>query len=342
MESFDEKTSPFGCLVGEAPSFVAVLKQIGRFARFDVPLVIEGETGTGKELAARAIHYGGNRRSKPFVPVNCGAIPESLIENELFGHARGAYTDARVAGSGLLRLAHLGTLFLDEIDSLPLRGQIGLLRFLQDGRYRPLGASEEQTADVRIIAASNRKLEMLVAEHAFRADLLFRLRVLTLEMPPLRARPGDPLLLAHHFIEHFSHRYDTAGTSAISSLSSTARDWVQSYAWPGNVRELENLIHRAYVLAEGREICIPHQDMVAIHRQSSPAQAQSTVDIQPAGYSSARMRALECFDRAYLDDLMRRAQGNVSLAARLAGKERRALGKLLKKHQIDCAQFRNT
>ncbi|WP_259341539.1 sigma-54 factor interaction domain-containing protein [Ralstonia solanacearum] len=171
-------------LIGQAPRFRLAVNLIRQYAAWDAPVLIEGETGTGKELAARGIHYCGGRRAHRFIPVNCGAIPENLIENELFGHVRGAFTDASVTGPGLVRLAHQGTLFLDEVDALPPRGQVALLRFLQDGCYRPLGARQEETADVRIVVASNRKLQGLVEERCFRADLMFRLHVLTLEMPP--------------------------------------------------------------------------------------------------------------------------------------------------------------
>lgn len=341
-DSFDTDTGGadwWRGMIGQAPRFVAVMKLILRFAACDAPVLIEGETGTGKELAARGIHYGGRRRAKPFVPVNCGAIPENLIENELFGHARGAFTDAGTAGPGLLRLADLGTLFLDEIDALPMRGQVALLRFLQDGRYRPLGARLEEAADVRVIVASNRKLEALVEERGFRADLLFRLRVLSLEMPPLRQRPGDPLLLADHFLGEFAQRYGDNHGERKNSLDSHTRAWLDSYSWPGNVRELENLIHREFLLADGRELRIPVPDSL-VSTRSNQGLIQAAADNTPQTYAVARIQALESFDREYLEDLLRRTQGNITQAARLAGKERRTLGKLLKKHCIDCSQFR--
>jgi DNA-binding NtrC family response regulator len=326
-------------MIGQSPRFVAVMKLISRLADSDAPVLIEGETGTGKELAARAIHYGGRRRAKPFVPVNCGAIPENLIENELFGHARGAFTDAGTAGPGLLRLAHQGTLFLDEIDALPARGQVALLRFLQDGRYRPLGAQREEAADARVIVASNRKLETLLEERSFRADLLFRLRVLSLEMPALRERPGDQLLLADHFLGKFAQRYGNTHDKGRTSVDSHTRAWFDSYSWPGNVRELENLIHRAFLLADGPELRIPVPDSLFSTR-SAHSLLQAAADDAPQTYAVARKQALESFDREYLDDLLRRTQGNVTQAAHLAGKERRALGKFLKKYGIDCSQFR--
>lgn len=326
-------------MVGQSPRFLAVLKLIARIAHFDAPVLIEGETGTGKELAARSIHDGGRRRAKPFIAVNCGAIPESLIENELFGHARGAFTDAGIAGPGILRLAHQGTLFLDEIDALPARGQVALLRFLQDGHYRPLGAPHAESADVRIIVASNRRLATLVSEHGFRADLLFRLQVLSLEMPALRDRPGDPWLLAHHFLSEFSQRYGNIDCEGIRSIGSHAPAWFDAYAWPGNVRELENLIHRVFLLADGPELQLPVPDPQACG-SAEHSLVEDSADAAHPTYTSARAQALEAFHRRYLVELLRRAQGNVTQAARIAGKERRALGKLLQKYHIDPARFR--
>ena len=329
-------------MVGQSPRFVAALKLISRIAHYDAPVLIEGETGTGKELAARGIHEGSRRRAKPFVAVNCGAIPESLIENELFGHSRGAFTDAGIAAPGLLRLAHQGSLFLDEIDALPPRGQVALLRFLQDGCYRPLGARHAESADVRIIVASNRRLETLVGERSFRADLLFRLHVLSLDMPALRDRPGDPWLLAHHFLDEFTQRYGNIAGEGRRSIDSHAQAWFDAYAWPGNVRELQNLVHRVFLLADGPELLLPAPDAPEASASGCPEHGlvpDSAGAAQP-GYTLARAQALDAFHRRYLDELLQRTQGNVTQAARLAGKERRALGKLLQKYHIDPARFR--
>jgi two-component system response regulator GlrR len=321
-------------MIGRSSAFLAAVRRIERLAACDAPVVIEGETGTGKELAARAIHYGGRRRDKPFVPINCGALPEALIENELFGHQRGAFTDAAGAGAGLLRVAHNGTLFLDEIDALPPRGQVTLLRFLQDGRFRPLGASFEETVDVRLIVASNRSLEALAEQGGFRRDLLFRLCVLSLVMPPLRERTGDPVLLANYFLEQFAKRYcDTE-----RRLESATLTWLNAYRWPGNVRELENLVHRGFLMSEGPDVHVdPPRSLT-----SKPAGDESTWPTVLAcmPYAAARLQALISFDRRYLTDLLRRTSGNVTQAARLAGKERRTFGRLLKKHHLVGAQFR--
>jgi transcriptional regulator with GAF, ATPase, and Fis domain len=186
-------------LIGLSPAFRDMVGLVQRIAQTDAPVLIEGETGTGKEVAARAIHYSGSRRDRPFVPVNCGAIPENLIENELFGHVRGAYTDAREPQPGLIALANGGTLFLDEVETLCPKGQVALLRFLQDLNYRPLGSRREESADVRVIAATNIDLSELVHAKQFRMDLYYRLQILFLRMPPLRERTGDAALLAEHF-----------------------------------------------------------------------------------------------------------------------------------------------
>jgi DNA-binding NtrC family response regulator len=289
-----------------------------------VPVLIEGETGTGKELAARAIHYGSARRDHPFVPLNCGAIPDTLIESELFGHERGAFTDARQPRRGLVTVAQRGTLFLDEIDVLSAKAQVTLLRFLQDHQYRPLGSSRQEEADTRIIAATNARLEDLAARGAFRWDLLYRLRILHVTLPPLRVRAGDAALLAQHFIARLSLRFGEAA----KSVGPATLAWFDRYAWPGNVRELENLICRGFILSEG--------DVIEADRPDAAEQCDEPQgDPLALDFTSARALVLDRFEKRYLESLLDRAQGNVTLAASLAGKERRALGKMLKRHGID-------
>ena len=317
-------------LVGRSPTFLEALALIDRVAQFEVPVVIEGETGTGKELAARAIHYGSPRRDRPFVPVNCGAIPDALVENELFGHQRGAFTDARTPAPGLVEVAHRGTLFLDEVDGLSPRAQVALLRFLQDQTYRPLGSQTERQADVRIVAAANRRLEPLADAGLFRKDLLFRLRLIAIPLPPLRERRGDAALLAGWFVQGLNRRYGGLPKLVTSRMVA----WLEAQPWPGNVRELENLVHRQFLLAQGGELGPPPS-----------GRATSAFDELPAGqvltYRAAKAAALAEFDRTFLDTLMRTSGGNVSAAARLACKERRALGKLLRKYGVRPAQFRS-
>src|SRR5262249_52659390 len=230
-------------LVGASPAFLEAVELIRRVSTCDAAVLIQGETGTGKELAARAIHYLGSRRDAPFVPINCGAIPETLVESELFGHARGAFTDAREAHQGVIAQAEGGTLFLDEIEAMGARGQVALLRFLQDHEYRPVGGCP-RGANVRVVASSNVDLPALATQGGYRQDLLFRLTILVLELPPLRARGDDVVLLAETFVKRFCRQYRRPATALHPETSAQLR----ARDWPGNVRELENLIHRAVVL----------------------------------------------------------------------------------------------
>lgn len=315
-------------MIGESPAFKQSMRVVEKIARFDVPVLIEGETGTGKELAARAIHYQGPRRDHPFVPVNCGAIPDSLVENELFGHDRGAFTDARDQRRGLVSFARRGTLFLDEVDMLSPKAQVTLLRFVQDQHYRPLGSNRQEEADVRIIAATNANLEGLTAAGgSFRLDLFYRLRILQVTMPPLRERHGDAALLARHFVAKLSDRFG----EPVKPLDDATLAWFDRYAWPGNIRELENLLCRHFLLAENGVIAIEPP-------RSDTTPAADSPDPLALGFADARAMVLERFERQYLVSLLTRAKGNVTLAASLAGKERRALGKMLKKHRLGRAR----
>jgi DNA-binding NtrC family response regulator len=312
-------------LIGRSTPFLAVMDQLRRMVACEAPVLIKGETGTGKELVARALHYLGERSGGPFVPVNCGALPDHLVENELFGHERGAYTDAGSSAPGAIGEAAGGTLFLDEVEALSPRAQAALLRFLQDREYRPLGARRGRRADTRVIAASNADLKTLCVERTFRADLYFRLDILSLTLPPLRARGGDITHLAQHFIDRYAHQY---GRPAVG-LDPRCRPLMQAYAWPGNVRELENLVHREVLLSDGQRI------LLNPGREAPPA---ATAWPAPAdlsnSFAEAKARAIETFERDYLTRLMDATGGNVTQAARRAAKERRALGKLLKKHRI--------
>ncbi len=305
-------------LVGEDPEFLAVLEQIPRVAQGDGTVLITGETGTGKELCARAIHHLGPRRSFPFVPVDCGAVPEHLLENELFGHARGAFTDARSDQKGLAAIAEGGTLFLDEIDALSPPGQGKLLRFLQDRSFRPLGAERFSRADVRVIAATNRDLEGWVREKRFRADLYFRLNVFRLRLIPLRERRADIPLLARHFLRLFDRDRD----GAARSFSPAVLRLLEHHAWPGNVRELSNVVERAVAFAEGLQILPCHVSLPPLAEEGGAVPS----------FRDARARALADFERAYIEELLHRHHGNITRAAREAGKDRRAFGRLVKKH----------
>lgn len=314
-------------MVGNSPAFRELESLIRKIASYDAAVLIEGETGTGKELAARSIHYASSRRGMPFVPVNCGAIPDSLIENELFGHRRGAFTGASESHHGLIAQASGGTLFLDEIDALSPKGQVTLLRFMQDQEYRPLGSAQAENGDVRIVAASNADLVKLAAFGSFRSDLLFRLKVLSVELPPLRARHGDVEALATHYLRQYSLKYDKPP----KTLDRDTLAWMNRYEWPGNVRELEHLIHREFLLTDGPVMRIPRKDG-DIERRKRPD--RRSVDLG-VGFCTAKAQAVAEFEKKFLRELLSQTQGNVTQAAKMVGKERRALGKLIKKHGLD-------
>lgn len=320
-------------MVGASRVFNDCVRRIGRIAVRDASVLIEGETGSGKEMAARAIHYLGARRDRPFIPVNCGAIPDTLIEAEFFGHGRGAFTDAREARAGLIAQAHGGTLFLDEIDALTPKAQVSLLRFLQDQKYRPVGRDVELKADVRIIAATNKTLAELAKSERFRGDLLYRLNILYLNIPPLRERDGDAELLAQHFLRHYAKKYNLPHKHfAPQTLS-----WIRHHDWLGNVRELENTVHREFLLSDGDVIRFGSAASEAGPSPGAPAfvpDNYSTFD-----FRSAKAKAIEDFERAYVARLLQVTHGNISAAARIAKKERRAFGKLLKKYGISRDQF---
>lgn len=320
-------------MLGQSQALDHARSQLRRYAACNVPVLIEGETGTGKELAAREIHYASARRAGPFVPVNCGALPDSLIENELFGHSRGAFTDARQAQPGLIDHARGGTLFLDEVDSLSAKGQVTLLRFLQDNEYRPVGCGTARTADVRIVAACNACLEEQVAAGHFRRDLFYRLNALFVRLPPLRERGEDIVLLAEHFLDAIARQLGTMP----KVWSEAALRMLRNHAWPGNVRELESVALRACLRAEGTSVDIGPAELKA--QQEVPvdpsAFGRRATDAVDSHFGTAKGHVVARFEREYLTDLIRRANGNVSEAARLSGTERRQLGKMLKKHGIE-------
>lgn len=293
------------------------------------------------------MHYQGCRQAAPFLPVNCGALPDYLLENELFGHKRGAYTDARADAPGLLLLANGGTLFLDEIDALSSKAQVMLLRVLQDQRFRPLGAKEEVTVDVRIIAASNRSLQSLVDCGQFREDLLFRINLLYLALPPLRERPGDPQLIAYDFVGRLAERY----RRPVPCIAPSTLEWFDTYPWPGNVRELENLLHREYLLCDGPTLYFDAplrtgpappraSEPPAPHVVGAPSPTVGRPLISAAPYTKAKQIALKEFSERYLHSLMSNTRGNVSEAARSAGQERRAFRRLLTRYGISPQSFR--
>jgi two-component system, NtrC family, response regulator GlrR len=319
-------------LIGNSPAFIETLRFICRFAHCDAPILIRGETGTGKELVARALHYMSPRATRSFVPVNCGALAETLIESELFGHERGAFTDARVATKGLVAQANGGTLLLDEVDSLSSKAQVALLRFLQDHQYRPVGGERLMTANVRIVAASNIDLVREVAAARFRQDLYFRLDVVSVVLPPLRARAGDVPLLAQHFLDRFAASYGRASPTLDPAFLAA----LATRDWPGNVRELENVMHRAFFAAPEGEACRLADPSFAGGDSTASTAAPFT-----AGLRAARAQLVREFELRYLIWLMGETRGNVSAAARRAMTARRQLGRLLRRHGIDRERFRD-
>jgi DNA-binding NtrC family response regulator len=311
-------------LVGRDPAFLKVVEQIALFGANDAPVLLTGETGTGKELCARVTHLLSKRRRGPFIPVDCGAIPDHLFENELFGHTRGAFTDARSDQKGLVALAEGGTLFLDEIDSLSLMAQGKVLRLLQEHTYRPLGSEVFKQANVRIISATNGNLQQLVEQKAFRSDLFFRIHVLRIHLPSLRERSSDIDLLSRHFIEQICR----SSNIPRKVLSHAAERKLGQYDWPGNVRELYNTLQRAVLCSPGAQIA------ASLIEVNGSAYCFETAldDTVSEVFRNAKLRAIQCFERDYVRRIMDKHSGNVTHAAREAGKDRRAFGRLAKKY----------
>lgn len=316
-------------ILGSSKAVIRMKDQLGNIASFDVSVLICGESGTGKELAARAIHYLSSRSNKPFVPVNCGAIPENLFENELFGHRKGAFTDASFHQEGVVKEAEGGTLFLDEIGVITPYIQVKLLRLLQEKEYKPLGDAKTRKANVRIIAATNKDLKNMVQEEAFREDLFFRLNIVSFSIPPLRERKEDIPLLVDHFIKKYSRQY----RKSIASVSEDAMLALLSYSWPGNIRELENKILHAFIMAKKNKITVREIDMPPLKIQWR--KQDSTFE----QFKNAKQKAIEDFERDYLTMVMAACRGDVNSAAHQAGKSRTAFWNLLSKHHLHPRQF---
>ncbi len=326
-------------LLGSSASFKKTLNIIKKSADCEAPVLIEGETGSGKEMVARAVHYLSERRDYPFIPVNCGAIPDLLVENELFGHEKGAYTDAKQSQKGLITQADQGTLFLDEIETLSAKGQIVLLRFIEDQNIKPLGSINSKKVNVRIVAASNMSLSELVGSGQFRQDLLFRLNLLLIQLPPLRERISDIECLADYFMEKFRKQYQQPD----KQLSSELKSWLNQYDWPGNVRELENYIHRQFLLSDKTLITVDSDQSQSKASNSRRKNYERRLNFDfDSSFQSAKMEMIQQFENRYLHWLLKKSNGNVSKAACLSKKERSALGKLLKKNNIDPSQYRSS
>ena len=331
-------------LIGSSAAMARVRAKFERLAAANISVVIQGESGTGKELAARALHRAGPRRDKPFVAINCGAFPESLMDSELFGYSRGAFTGATESRQGLFAQASSGTLFLDEIGDMPASMQARLLRVLQEGEVRPVGAGQVRSVDVRVISATHVDLHKAVEDGRFRQDLFFRLNVVSVSLPPLRDRMSDvPMLVAHLLKKH--------GAVPTTRLTPAASECLAAHNWPGNVRELENAILHALALATGdvidvtafpahvREIVAqpasPSTTSISANNSSAPATA---LDLLPL--TEAKRQAAAIFEREYLEKLLARTGGNLSEAARHAGLDRTNFRRSLHRAGIDPTRFR--
>jgi len=317
-------------LIGSGGWIKELYDRIAMVAATDVTVALFGESGTGKELVARTIHSSSPRHDAPFVVVNCAAIPEALLEDELFGHVRGAFTDATRDREGLLAAAHTGTLFLDEIGELPLPLQAKLLRVLQSQEFRRIGDDTDRRVDVRIITATNRDLDQLVARGGFRQDLYYRINVFPMHLPPLRERPEDIALLVHHFVQKYRARLG----KVIDGVTPGALARLGAYDFPGNVRELENKIHQALVVAAG-----PMIEEHDIALPAAPVAAGVKVDVARP-FREVKQETIDAFERSYLTELLRVHRGNLAQASRAAGMDRKNLWALVARHGLDRARFK--
>ena len=331
-------TSEDSLLVGVSPAICSVREIIARIAKTDATVLITGESGTGKELAARSLHAFSPRVKERFVGVNCAALPPELLESELFGHVKGAFTGATQEREGLFGAARGGTLFLDEIGEASPAVQVKLLRALEERRFTKVGSTREEQADVRLIAATNRDLGLEVAEKRFREDLFYRLHVVPLEMPPLRSRREDIPVLAELFLERSASRYNLA----VPRLSRDALESMLAYSWPGNVRELRHELEAALLLAGADELCATHLPRVsralAAPRTTEP---NGPFSFPPWDEPMPRLKDIkDAFERAYLVEVMRRAAGSVAAAANMAGRNRSDFYDLLRRHQLSPDDFK--
>jgi two-component system response regulator GlrR len=311
-------------LLGQNPIFTSEIGKIPSVARSDASVLISGETGTGKEMVARAIHHLSPRADKPFIPINCGAIPIELLENELFGHDRGAFTGATGARDGLIREAEEGTLFLDEVNCMPSFAQVKLLRFLQSKEYRRLGSTKSLNGNVRIIAASNADLEAEVAAGTMRRDLYYRLNVVPIVLPPLRTRGNDIILLARHFLAQYAAKLNSPAVD----FSPEAERKLLLYSWPGNVRELEHVIERVLILCTEKIIQAEHIVL------------PSETNASPLSFQEMKANVISQFETTYIQSLLTVYKGNITRAAQAAQKERRTFWELVRKHNIDVQKYK--
>ena len=324
----------FEGMVGRSVAMRETFAVLDRVGRTELTVMVTGETGTGKELVSRAIHQRSPRRSGPFVVFDCGAVARNLIESELFGHERGAFTGAVASRAGVFEQAHGGTIFLDELGELPLELQPALLRVLEQREVRRVGDRRVRSVDVRVVAATNRDLQQLVKEGRFREDLYYRLAVVEVHLPPLRDRPEDFALLVEHLLDTTTFEHSVRG------IAPDVEQLFRAYHWPGNVRELRNTLLRAIPFCEGDLIDMQALPEAVLEGGAAETEAESApVDALPLPEASlslreAKDRLIEAFERRYLEDLLERCDGNLSKAARDAGVDRKTIARMLKRHGI--------
>ncbi len=321
-------------IIGESPAIQRVFEMVERVARSDVTVLIRGESGTGKELIARAIHLLSDRKEKELITVNCPAVPEHILESELFGYVKGAFTGATTDKEGLFQVANGSTIFLDEIGDIPPNIQTKLLRVLQEKEIRPLGSTKTIPVDVRVIASTNQDLEAKIKAGLFREDLYYRLNVVTIYLPPLRERKEDILPLAMHFLQKYAQEYGREGLN----FSSEALEYLLKNPWKGNVRELQNVIKRAVLLAKGD--AITPQDLLEKDLEVTP-RLDPFHEYFERPYAEAKKELLNSFSRRYVESLLFKTKGNVTQAARLAGLERQAFQRLMRQVGVRSEDFRN-
>jgi len=327
LEERLDRADTFERLIGESDAMRTLFDRIARIANSDASVLITGESGTGKELIARALHERSARKSGPFIAVNCAAVPETLLESELFGHVRGAFTDAKKARKGLLQEAHGGTLLLDEIGDLPLGLQPKLLRVLEERCVRPLGETQSVPIDIRLLASTHQDIEAAVEEGRFRQDLFFRINVIQLEAPPLRERGGDILLLAQRFLQEFAAR----ARKEIERLSESFAERLLAYPWPGNVRELRNAMERAVALTRLNELTI--DDLPDRIREHKP----TTMPVWGEGAES--LISMDALERRYIVHVLHAAGGNKTRAARILSFDRKTMYRKLEHFGITESEF---
>ena len=315
-------------IVGKSAAIQAVLDLVSKVARTDANILIYGESGTGKELVARAVHHHSQRASRPFVPVDCVSMPDALLESELFGHERGAFTGAHTAKSGLFEVAHGGTVFLDEVSGMSHTLQSRLLRVLQERQFRRVGGTRYIDIDVRVIAASNRDLGEAQKRGEFREDLYYRLNVIPIVLPPLREREGDVEVLAREFLQRFMHQHRME-TGIIPTFEPAAVAALTGYSWPGNVRELQNVIERAAALADGPMIRLEH---LPSGLRLSPSGDSSSVE--GGSYKQVKQEVVRSFERSFLLELLQRHRWHMGHAAQEAGVDRKTIERMVKRHGL--------